>query len=308
MPRNLSAAVAAAIASGTVRLALFVQVAFADNTLNFFSGVGTITPAGPPALPTSSFPYGSAFTGLGWLAKISSIPQTTKVQAQNITLSLSGIPANLVSEATAQVRMSGTAVIWLGFFDSSWNLLKDPVQIFSGALDVPSLTDGGDTSTIAITCENSLISLNLAPNRRFDDADQQIYFPGDLGMSFVDALANLQLFWPAPITTTSPYPLYMTVSPALADIPVGGSTTVSITIHYSDGSTYTKPANTGSGPNFNVTVASSNPAIAKWQYTSTNNVTGVAPGECSIIAHVPIFNSGAPSQQYRAACSIIVHS
>src|SRR5208282_4136447 len=196
MPRTLSTAVLAAIAAKTLSLAIFAEIAFADNTLYLFNGVGSFTPAGPPANPASTFPYGETFIGLGWLGKISGIPQTTKVQAQNVTLSLSGIPANLVSEAIGQVRVTGTATVWLAFFDDNGNLLEDPVQIFTGALDVPSLTDAGESCSLAITCENSLISLNLAPNRRFDDMDQQIYFAGDLGMSFVDALGNLQLFWP----------------------------------------------------------------------------------------------------------------
>src|SRR5579859_2633595 len=199
MPRALSSAVLAAISAKTITLAQFAKIAFADNTLYLFNGVGTITPSGPPANPASSFPYGQAFVGLGWLAKLSSIPQTTKVQAQNIVLTLSGIPPSLVAEAVGQVRISGTVTIWYAFFDQSTGaLLADPVQVFSGSIDVPSLNDGGDTSTISLACENTLLSLNLAPNRRFDDPDQQIYVPGDLGFSFVEQLANMQLFWPAP--------------------------------------------------------------------------------------------------------------
>ena len=33
-------------------------------------------------------------------------------------------------------------------------------------------------------------------------SDQQIYFPGDLGITFVDAMQNLELFWPAPDVET----------------------------------------------------------------------------------------------------------
>jgi len=310
MPRALSSAYLTAI-EGTLTLALFAELAFADNTLYVFTGTGKITPAGPPANPASTFPYGETFIGLGWMAKLSAIPSTTKVQAQNITLSLSGIPPSLVAEATGQVRIPGTATIWLGLFSAAGALLTDPVQLFAGAFDVPSLTDSGESSMISITCENPLLSLNLAPNRLFDDTDQQLYFPGDLGMSFVDALQNLELFWPAPDPASTPYPIYMTVSPAAVDIAVGASTTVSVTIHYSDGSTYTHPSGVGSGPSFVLAAASTNPQIAEWQYTGSNNVTGVSPGECSIIARVPIFNGSsgtAPTQQYRAACSIVVHS
>src|SRR5580704_17972406 len=179
MPRSLSPTFLSQLASsGACAPVLFVVLAFADQTLYLFGGVGTLTPAGPAYSPSSSFPYGQAFTGLGWLAKVSTVPQTTKVQAQNITLSLSGIPSSLVAEAINQVRITGTATVYLGFFNSSGALIPDPIQLFSGALDVPTLDDSGDTSTIAITAENTLLSLNEAPNRTFDDMDQQIYAPG----------------------------------------------------------------------------------------------------------------------------------
>jgi hypothetical protein len=309
LPRNLSPAVLSAIAAKTLQLAMFVELAFADNTLYLFGGIGSFTPAGPAWSPTSTFPYGQTFTGLGWLGKLSGIPQTTTVQAQNITLSLSGIPAALVAEVVSQVRVTGTGTVWLGFFDSSGNLLEDPVQLFAGSLDVPSLTDGGDTSTISITCENPLLSLNLSPDRRFDDPDQQLYFPGDLGMSFVEKLQNLQLFWPAPVIAGSPYAVSATVTPATVDIAVGGTALVTVTVTYSDGSTYSVPSGAGSGPHFAVAIATSNPKVATFSY-STGDVTGISPGECSIMARMPYplgFATG-PAGQWRQVASIFVHS
>lgn len=296
----------AAIAAKTLTIALFAEIAFADNTLYLFNGVGQLTPAGPPANPASTFPYGETFIGLGWLGKVSAIPQTTKVQAQNVTLSLSGIPANLVAEAIGQVRISGTATLWLGFFDASGNLLADPAQMFTGALDVPSLTDGGDTCSLSITCENSLISLNQAPERLFADMDQQIYFPGDLGMSFVENVQNMQLFWPAPLNQGSPYPVYATVNPSSIDVAVGATITVSATIKYSDGSTYTFPPGSGSGPSFIVTFASSNTAIATFDLP-THTIKGVSPGECSIMARFPGIPAGTPDVQYVQAATVFVH-
>jgi hypothetical protein len=303
--RSLSPAVLAAVTGKTLTLALFAEIAFADNTLYLFSGVGTFAAPGPAYDPTSTFPYTQPFTGLGWLAKLSSIPQTTKIQAQNITLSLSGIPASLVAEATGQVRMSGTATIWLGFFDTSGNLLADPAQIFQGSLDVPSLNDGGDTSVISISCENSLISLNLAPNRRFDDPDQQIYHPGDLGMSFVDALENLQLFWPAPYSQNSPWQTHMTITPAGADVAVGGTQQLTLTVYFSNGTNVSGNAGVGNGL---IHAASTDPKIA----TVDNNglVTGVGVGVCNIIVRQLQLDNTThfPFTQFRAACTVIVHS
>ena len=310
MPRSLSAAMVAAIAAKALTLSVFVKLAFADSTYYLFSGVGSITPAGPPSSPSSTFPYGQTFTGLGWLGRISSIPQTTKVQAQNVTVTLSGIPAALVPEATGQVRVAGTMTAWIGLFNASTGaLISDPAQVYSGSLDVPTLSDSGETCSISITCENPLLSLNLAPNRQFDDADQQIYHPGDLGFSFVDALANMALFWPAPNTSVSPYPLYMTVTLPSPDLQVGATMPgPTVTVHYSDGSYFSRgPSGTsGGGPNFICSIASTNPKIASFTYAG-NTITGVAAGECSIIARAPISTGSGAFQQYRAATSLIVH-
>lgn len=307
MPRTLSAAVSSAIAAKTITLAQFARIAFADNTLYLFNGVGTLTASGPPANPASTFPYGQAFTGLGWLAKISAIPQTTKVQAQNIILTLSGIPSALIAEAIGQVRITGTVTIWYGFFDQSTGaLLTDPVQVFSGSIDVPSLSDGGDTSTISLSCENTLLSLNLAPNRRFDDPDQQLYLPGDLGFSFVEQLANMQLFWPAPASFGTPYQTSIVVTPNPCIVGVGTTQQLTLTINNSSG-----PPAVGNAavPSGTAKVASSNPLIA----TVDDNglVTGVSPGVCLMIERVTTFNGGPPGipfSLFRAACVVIVTS
>jgi hypothetical protein len=306
MPRSLSSAVLAAIAASAVSPAMFVSIAFANETLYMWSGVGTIAPAGPPSNPLATFPYGQTWTGMGWLGKVSSVPQTSKIQAQNITLSLSGIPSQLMVEASQQVRMNGVATVWIGFCDSNGNLLKDPVQVFLGGLDVPTLTDNGDTCTIEITCENPLLTLNLAPNRQFDDADQQIYFPGDLGLSFVDALIELQLLWPTDGGSNAAfYPTKLTLTPNNADILVGGTVSLTATVYYSDGSNASYAAGTGGYATFHC--ASSNPAIATID-SVTGVVTGVSPGVCNILLRSADLHANASYAVFRSSCNIIVRS
>jgi hypothetical protein len=306
--KNLSSAFIAQLAQPSVQPVVFVQIAFANETISMWSGVGPFTPAGPATNPLSTFPYGTTFTGLGWLGKINSIPQTIKVQAQSITLMLSGIPAELVSDTVQHVRMNGTATVWVAFMNGEGALLSglDPQQMFYGALDVPTLQDDGASCTLSITCENPLISLNLAPNRRFNDADQQALFAGDLGFSFVDALANQNTFWPSPAPNSSTYPNFLQILFASPDVAVGSTVQCTVKMTYSDGSTYSHPGG-GSGSNFTNLVASSNPKIATIDPYS-GLVTGVSPGECSIYARVTFYQgAGIPSQMYRAAGSIIVH-
>jgi hypothetical protein len=308
MPRSISPTFLAQLSASQCSPALFAVLAFANETLYLWSGLGPLTPAGPPFNALSTFPYGQTWTGLGWLAKISAIPQTTKIQAQSVTFSLSGIPSELVSDAVGQVRMTGTGTVFLGFFDSSGALIGDPIQLFAGALDVPTLDDSGETSIISITAENPLLTLNEAPNRQFDDLDQQIYVPGDLGFSFVDALANLQLLWPSPNSWGTPYPINIVMTPNGADVAVGGTVTIQTRVNYNNGSFYEKPSGSGSGPVWLGDICSSNPEIATVTPLS-GIVTGRSPGTCSIVVRAPTFSGGGgPNGEMRAACTLIVRS
>lgn len=188
MPRNLTSQMIAQLQAGLIKPALFLELDFLDDTVYVWSGAWSIVW------------NGQTWQGMGWLGAISLVPETIQVTAQNITLSLSGIPAELMVDAISQVRQNGTATIWLGFLDSSNAIVTDPAQIFQGHLDVPTLTDSGSTCTISITAENALVSLNTAPERRYTDCDQQLDFVQDQGFIEVTALQAKYLQWPATLT------------------------------------------------------------------------------------------------------------
>lgn len=196
MPRHLTAAVIAQLVAGSIRPARFLKLQFASDTIYAWSGYGKITPSGPATDPTSTFPYGATFTGLGWFGGVASVAQTSEGVAQNVTLTLSGIPTELLTDAIDQVRESSIATLWLGFLDANGNVIGDPLQDFQGALDVPTITEGAATSSLAITAENPLVDLNRPSNRRFTDVDQQLIYAGDLGFQGTGSLQGQYLGWP----------------------------------------------------------------------------------------------------------------
>src|SRR2546423_3765507 len=142
MPIKMSAAVLGQVLGGQLRPALFVEIAFASETVYLWSGIGPKGSAGPAYDPKATFPYGRTFIGQGWLGQIQSVPQITDVVASNITLLLSGIPAELVTDAMQAVRQNSIATLWLGLLDEADNIVGDPVQRFQGSLDVPTITEG----------------------------------------------------------------------------------------------------------------------------------------------------------------------
>jgi hypothetical protein len=196
VPRNLSPAIVAAIAAPQKSLAWFVELVFLDQTIYAWSGLGNVTPAGPAWDPGATFPYGQEFIGVGWLGQLSNLPQTTEMTAENMRLTLSGIPASLVGDAVNAVRLTGSVTIWLVFLDALNNVIADPLQMWQGQTDVPTLTDGADTCTFEMTVENSLLALNLSSNRRYTTLDQQLDYPGDAGFEMLSAMQDLFLPYP----------------------------------------------------------------------------------------------------------------
>lgn len=203
MPRNLSPAVQAAIAAPQKRMAWLVEIVFATETVWLWGGIGPLSAPGPAWDSGATFPYGKVFTGLGWLGQISELPQNTETTAQNMVLQLAGIAAELIGDVINAVRLSGAVTLWLAFFDQNNTLLPDPLQMWQGATDVPTMDDSVETSTVSITVENALLALNLASNRRFTSLDQQLDFPGDTGFDYVTAMQDLYLPYPVGIVAAT---------------------------------------------------------------------------------------------------------
>jgi len=126
--------------------------------------------------------------GVGDLGGVSAITQTADLSAEGITLSLSGIPSGNVSSAISDVATYLTVDVWLGFLDASNAVIVDPVHVFAGHVDVPTVQDTGETATISITAENDLLILSKSSQRRYTNDDQQIIYPTDTGFQFVPSV------------------------------------------------------------------------------------------------------------------------
>lgn len=185
MSRSLTAGMIAELQKGTVSPALFVSVEFVSGFIYAWSGTGNVTW------------NGHTWQGVGSMGNISAITETGELAATNLTLSLSGIPSDLIGKALDECRINKTASVWFGFLDSSGNVIADPYQSFSGRVDVPQIDEGGKTSTISITVESCMNDLQRARGSRYTQDDQQLVSPGDLGFSFVPATQNWTAKWGA---------------------------------------------------------------------------------------------------------------
>lgn len=185
MPRSMSPGMLAALQATQLLPAIFVSLQFSTGTVYIWSGLGNLTW------------NGHTWTGVGSLGGISPIQEGATVDASGITLTLSGIDNALLADALQNLQVGLPVTIYLGLFDnaSPTSLLPDPLVAWAGRADQPTIDVGAETATISIACENRLIDMDVAVDRRYTHDDAQIDHPGDLGFQFVNSLQDLIIYW-----------------------------------------------------------------------------------------------------------------
>ena len=183
MSRTITPAVVAELASGQVRPAIFFEAQFPSGFLRLWSGLGDISW------------NGSVWTGAGNLMGIGAIEESADVVATGTTISLSGIPTDLVSLCLADARQGMPGKVWIGFMTAAMAVIADPILAFAGRLDVPSIMDGAERCEIQITYESRLIDLNRSREFRYTHESQQLFSAGDRGFEYVSALQDKEVRW-----------------------------------------------------------------------------------------------------------------
>tara|TARA_R110001632_G_scaffold57993_1_gene141556 strand:- start:5151 stop:5747 length:597 start_codon:yes stop_codon:yes gene_type:complete len=169
-----------------VRPIFLVRMIFDSSPLNIWSGVGDLS-------------YSSVtYTGVGELLSISEIQETAELKASGINVSITGLKPSFIYTAKHTDYQGRLLEVMLGAFDSSGDLIVDPVVIFSGFMDTMIIYESGETSTISVSVENKLIAFERAKVRRYTAEDQKIDYPTDKGFEFVAATSQKEIVWGRP--------------------------------------------------------------------------------------------------------------
>jgi len=175
-----------------------------DNTLRLWTGQGTLV-----------LDDGTSWVGTGNLLNISAIEETSELAVKGATLTLSGVPSEVLSLALSEPYQGRVCNIYFGTFSqgsilqesSSYILLqdgsrinlettdKDFSEIFSGYMDQMNIEESGETSTIQLLVENKLVDLERARVARFTSGYQKSIYAGDLGLDFLEDLQDKQISW-----------------------------------------------------------------------------------------------------------------
>jgi hypothetical protein len=184
--RNLTAAVLAEIEKSQVQLALLVEIIFDGGPLRLWTGLGPF------------IFQGNTYTGVGNLGGIDRIEESASdVRAAGVAFTLSGIPSEFLSLVLQEQFQGRPTRIWLQLFDINWAPIDNAIMLNAYRLDYPVIEEGGQTSTITVYAESILADLERPRVRRYTHEDQQIDYPGDMGLEFVATIQNKEVIWKA---------------------------------------------------------------------------------------------------------------
>lgn len=179
MSRTITTSLLNALDDPVVYPFLAIDVDFSSGPLYVWSGIGNLT-------------IGSkTYLGAGQLLNISSVEETTEIEAKGATITMSGIPSDFLALALTEPYQGRACRIYFGMTSAP----SDYVEVFSGELDQMNISEEANTSTIAVTVENVLIRLERPVVRRFTNEDQKSRFPSDRGLEFVASLQDKEIFW-----------------------------------------------------------------------------------------------------------------
>jgi|DEB0MinimDraft_4_1074332.scaffolds.fasta_scaffold43576_3 hypothetical protein len=163
---------------------------------------------------------GDTYYGTGNLLNISSVEETAEIAAKGITLTLSGVPSEVISLALTEPYQGRLCKVYFGVFtvgelldQSSTTTSKNYIlqqdggliqleealtsltEVFVGYMDQMNINEGPESSTIELHAENKLIDLERARVGRFTSEYQKSIYPTDKGFDFVESLQEQKLVW-----------------------------------------------------------------------------------------------------------------
>lgn len=184
MSRSFSTSLKNALTDQTVKIVMFAEMDFASGTVYAHDGLGTYTWGGHDWL------------GVGDFGSISSIQEGAEVSPYSISLTLSALDPSMSSSALSEDYFMRDVTIYLGALDEDDALIDTPVQVWSGFMDVMTITAGSTSGdAITLTCESELAKFDRSSNLKYTHAQQQKVDSSDLFFEFLKDIEGAKILW-----------------------------------------------------------------------------------------------------------------
>jgi hypothetical protein len=178
MSRLVPAAILTALTQDNVQPFYAVEALFDSGPVRFWTGYGERTIEG------------NTYIGTGNLLTISGLEEVSDMAAKSASVTLSGIPSELVSLAMQEPYQNRPCRILFGVRD-----VDDIVEVFSGTVDKMPLEDGPESGTIIASIESKWVRLGRPNIRRYTSESQKSRYPTDTFFDWVADLQDKETLW-----------------------------------------------------------------------------------------------------------------
>lgn len=189
MSRELTAAFKDEILTGKFRPIILFEAEFASGIVRAWSGTGTLT-------------WNSQqWYGVGDFGGVTALREGTSVRAENIQVTLSGIPMghpdlpDPIATMLNDLRQGKPATVYLGALTEAGVVIVDPFQVRRGLIDLAEISNDGKTAAIRLQIESEFAPGRRANISRYTHEDQIDRHPGDLGFVYVESIQEKVVVW-----------------------------------------------------------------------------------------------------------------
>lgn len=137
---------------------------------------------------------GHRWVGLGNFGKITAVEEDAELKMTGISITISGIPTTVRINTVLREYVGKICIVYVAPIDEQY-LIAEPIVVFKGKIDVIGMEYGNETFSINMTVESQMAEWKRSRISRFTNEDQQIRYPGDLGLQFVSKVAEQEIFW-----------------------------------------------------------------------------------------------------------------
>lgn len=140
---------------------------------------------------------GNTYGATAYLMSFAGLVESSDLQIPNVTVGLSGVDLSWVSIMLSEPYTDRRLVIRKAFLDNVEAVVSSPVIIFDGRIDSMMVTDDPDQGGcgISVTASSQWVDFLRTPGRHTNFAEEQVWFSGDKGFEFADALNLADLKW-----------------------------------------------------------------------------------------------------------------
>jgi len=135
---------------------------------------------------------GNEYLPTGSFLSFSDIVESNETTIEQIAISLSGIDQTFNNLFLTVDYIDREVQIYKAFLNSSNALVSDPLLIFSGRLNNPTIKEDADqgTSTLSFTASSLFVDFDKISSRFTNNESQQSFFAGDTGFRFSSVMVK----------------------------------------------------------------------------------------------------------------------